>query len=54
MGKRRLLVQYERHWMGEQRTGRRRSKYKHCEGARRGEVELHAQAKMGKKRGKRS
>lgn len=44
--------------MEEQRTGdvqkERRSKYKHCEGAGRGEVKLHTQAKMGGKKGKRS
>lgn len=49
-GKRRHLVQYERHWKEEQEdrrfTGRRRSEYRRCEGAGRGEVKLHTQAKM--------
>lgn len=46
----RHLVQYERHWMEEQKTGRRRSKYMHFEGARRREVKLHKQATMKKKK----
>lgn len=48
-GKRRHLVQHERHWMEEQKTGRRRSNYMHFEEARRREVKLHKQVTMGKK-----
>lgn len=55
-GKRRHLVQYERHWMEEQRTGDSQegggARTSTSEGAGRGEVKLHAQAKMDKKRGR--
>ncbi len=52
-GKRRHLVQYERHWMEEQRTGRR-SEYKHCEGAGRRGGGTARTNKDGGKIGRRS